>query len=256
MEKLETEKPPRDSLGDRMKKYESEFSKKLGEKEPIIIRIDGRAFHTVTKTMPRPFFEPLENVMNEVAIELCKQIQGSKFAFVQSDEISIVVHENWRDTFFHRRHNKVVSLSSAIATLEFHLRLPKLNWKIDSEKIHFDSRAFILPSCEEVVNYFIWRQQDWTRNSIQMVARSLYSTPELFNKKIPEMKEMIKEKNQNWDSLSSKRKYGRCVKRKSILIEGVEVKTRDWIVCEQTPQFVSQREFILEELREQGEPLK
>ena len=50
----------------------------------------------------------------------------------------------------------------------------------------FDSRAWNLPK-EEVVNYLIWRQQDWERNSIQLNAQFHYPHKELQGKSCREL---------------------------------------------------------------------
>lgn len=44
-----------DSLGDRMKGYESVSRNFLTRRVPAIIRLDGKAFHTFTKGMEKPF---------------------------------------------------------------------------------------------------------------------------------------------------------------------------------------------------------
>lgn len=54
----------------------------------------------------------------------------------------------------------------------------------------FDSRVFSLPK-EEVVNYFIWRQQDAIRNSIQMVGRANFSNKQLNKKSCTEIQDML-----------------------------------------------------------------
>ena len=65
----------KDSLGDRMKKfYEDRTRILLPRRTYSMIRIDGKAFHTYTKGLTRPFDERLVNDMDETAIYLCKNI--------------------------------------------------------------------------------------------------------------------------------------------------------------------------------------
>ena len=82
-----------DNLGNRIKNYEGITRQFLIPKVPTILRLDGIAFHTYTKKFKRPFDDVLINAMNETAIYLCSKIQGAKFAFVQSDEISIYLSD-------------------------------------------------------------------------------------------------------------------------------------------------------------------
>ena len=43
------------TLGDRMKEYENVSRIYLTRRIPMIIRVDGRAFHTYTKNFRKPF---------------------------------------------------------------------------------------------------------------------------------------------------------------------------------------------------------
>jgi tRNA(His) 5'-end guanylyltransferase len=78
---------------------------------------------------------------------------------------------------------------------------------------HFDARVFQIPYQEEVINYFIWRQQDATRNSISSVAQSLYSAKELHGKKTSDMQEMIFQKGINWNDFTPREKRGSIIRR-------------------------------------------
>lgn len=225
------------SLGDRMKNYESINRSFLIPKLHTVLRLDGRAFHTYTKQFTRPFDDVLINMMDETAKYLCDNIQGAKFAFVQSDEISIYLSDTDEletQMWYKGNIQKIVSVSAAIATSKFnHLMfLHKLEYiskidekslipyynRIDLEDIlkpmalaEFDSRVFQLPNEEEVVNCLLWRQQDCTRNSIQSVAQSLYSQQELDKKNTNMLQELIFQKGINWDSYSAKLKRGRFI---------------------------------------------
>jgi len=127
--------------------------------------------------------------------------------YVQSDEISILLTDFDRfntDAWFDNNLQKIVSVSAAMASVSFS------NYYNDSPKVCvFDSRAFNIPK-EEVCNYFIWRQQDWLKNSIQMLARTYFSHKQLKDKKIQDMHEMLYEKRINWADLPNKYKNGCC----------------------------------------------
>jgi tRNA(His) 5'-end guanylyltransferase len=217
----------KDPLGDRMKDfYEDRTRYKLARRTNTIIRIDGKAFHTYTKGLQRPFDQGLMEDMNKTAEYLCQNIQGAKFGYVQSDEISILITDyDDIDThaWFDANLQKMASIAASLATAEFNrLRLiRKMNTTVATagsileqfKHAMFDARVFQIPYQEEVINYFIWRQQDATRNSISSVAQSLYSAKELHGKKTSDMQEMIFQKGINWNDYSPREKRGSIIRR-------------------------------------------
>jgi tRNA(His) 5'-end guanylyltransferase len=183
----------KDSLGDRMKNnYEARSRINLYRRMPVIIRLDGKAFHTVTRGCEKPFDKKFSFAMDKAMISVMEQAQGAKLGYVQSDEISILLtdydtHET--QAWFNNQVQKICSVSASIASVEF--------TEAFGRKGYFDCRCFNIPR-EEVTNYFIWRQQDWMRNSVQMLARSHFSQKQLHNKNVPAMHEMLHEKGVNW----------------------------------------------------------
>lgn len=208
----------KDSLGDRMKSYEDSYRISLPSRMPVILRIDGKAFHTYTKSLARPVDQNLTGVMNETAQYLCKNIQGCQIAYVQSDEISLLLN-NYQalDTqpWFENNIQKMVSVSAGMASAVFTALSGKIFGGISKIAV-FDSRAFILPK-EEVNNYFLWRQQDATRNSVQMLARTLYSHKELNNKNNSQLQELCFQKGFNWNDCPTSQKRGRCIVKKELM---------------------------------------
>lgn len=271
----------KDSLGDRMKGYENISRIYLTRRCPVIIRIDGKAFHSFTRGFKRPFDEILIQSMQETAKYLCENIQGCKLAYTQSDEISLLLVDYEKITsqaWFENNLQKIVSIAASMATMKFnkvfeskvkeyidvlfHLQdldieneyLKTLNKAIDKGAM-FDARAFILPK-EEVCNYFIWRQQDATRNSIQMVAQSEFSHKELHGKNCNQLQDMLHEqKDINWNDYDPVYKRGSCIVKEDYIIsvpvggmmgEGEEEtiwRTR-WTVDEAIPIFTQEREYI------------
>ena len=80
-----------DSLGNRMKEYEGVPANVLIRKLPVIIRLDSQAFHTFTRTMDKPYDVGFSEVMWTTAVRLCEKVQGCQLAYVQSDEISLLL---------------------------------------------------------------------------------------------------------------------------------------------------------------------
>lgn len=214
----------------RMKdNYESRSRSFLTRRTPVIIRLDGRAFHTYTKGLEKPFDEGLIEDMQLTAKYLCENIQGAKCAYVQSDEISILLTDYDKldtDAWFDYNVQKMCSISASLATGYFNkLRLNRLCFAndglLDCDDIfkftiaNFDSRCFNIPK-EEVSNYFVARQRDAVRNSVQMLAQYLYSHKELEYKNQTDLQEMCFQKGHNWNDLSiGKRRGSFIVKNKS-----------------------------------------
>lgn len=193
----------KDSIGNRMKNnYESRYKIKLTRRTPVIIRLDGKAFHTLTKKCEKPFDSSLSSSMLVTAHTLLSELQGAKCAYIQSDEISILLtdFDNLNtEAWFDYNIQKIVSVSAGIASAAFTSAWGSIGI--------FDSRAFNIPK-EEVCNYFIWRQQDWKRNSIQMLSQAHYSHKQLHQKNTADMHEMLHKKGVNWADLDDKWKNG------------------------------------------------
>ena len=198
----------KDNLGDRMKNnYENRYRFKLTRRIPVIMRLDGKAFHTLTKNCEKPFDLHFNNSMWWAAFGVIEEIQGAKCVYIQSDEISILITDFDKlttDAWFDYNIQKMTSVAASIASIAFNEQFFYLE---DGYKALFDCRVFNIPK-EEVVNYFVWRQKDWVRNSVQMLARSYYSHKELHKKKQSDMHEMLYKKGVNWADLESKWKNG------------------------------------------------
>lgn len=200
-----------DELGKRMKEnYENRTRYFLPRRTYTVIRLDGKAFHTFTANLKKPYDKDLMNVMDETAKYLCEEIQGAQFAYVQSDEISLLLTDFEKittDAWFDGNIQKIASVSASLATAIFN-KVKTFNpgtWAL------FDARVFTIPDPIEVENYFVWRQKDAVRNSIAMTAQSLYSHKELNGKSQADQQEMIFQKGQNWNDMPDGFKRGRMV---------------------------------------------
>ncbi len=246
------------SLSDRMKTYEMVSDARLTRRMPVIIRIDGRTFHTFTRGCDRPFDTILMKCMAETAKALVSEIQGCQLAYTQSDEISLLLTDyETIDTqgWFDYRLEKMCSISASIATLAFNKAISDIVanykarnlvspnesdyrilkfWADKQFKAMFDSRAYNVPR-EDVCNYFIWRQQDCTRNAIQMVGQANFSHKQLQNKSCNQIQEMLwQEKNINFNDFPVYQKRGTCIYKIG----------RDLRVDYDIPIFTQDRNFI------------
>lgn len=187
------------NLGERMKKYENVSRYHLTKRTPVIIRVDGKAFHTFLKGTEKPFDQTFISIMRDSTQSLSEEMQGFKLAYVQSDEASFLLTDYDKlDTqgWFDYNLAKMISISSAKMSSMFNYlcRQPRLQTYGFGL---FDSRAFNIPK-EEVANYFLWRAKDWQRNSLSMYARSFFSHKDLMNKSSSEVHEMLYGVGKNW----------------------------------------------------------
>lgn len=276
--------------------YESAPKIHLMHRCPVAIKLDGRAFHTFTKGFQKPFDEILMKSMQETMQYLCENIQGCVFGYTQSDEITLILvdYKNLTSTaWFDYDVQKVCSIAASMATMAFNkafeknvksfdLLLAYNDYGDDTEENRklldiynkavdkgamFDCRCFNIPK-EEVANLIYWRQLDAMRNSVQAVGQANFSHKELQGKSCADIKEMLKEKGIDWDSLSLEYQRGSCcvknvitVKKEQIIFPSGKkivvptVRLRDtskleraWIIDKEIPIFKGENRKYIEDL--------
>lgn len=236
--------------------------------------IDGRAFHSFTKGLKKPYDEIFHNAMNQTMKYLCENIQGCKLGYTQSDEITLLLTDYdtlTTNAWFNNNVQKICSISASMATMAFNSffqdnvnnyvdvviamqdgdvennYLETLNQKIGMAM--FDSRCFNIP-IEEVVNCFIWRQQDATRNAIQMLGQTYFSHKELNNKSCNDIQDMLMlQKNINFNNMPTEFKRGVCCIKKIIQNPTVDIKdgacpVQRWVIDKNIPIFSQNRDYI------------
>lgn len=249
-------------LGDRMKGYEYVTRTYLPNRMPIIIRLDGRAFHTFTRNFNKPFDKPFMGVMQKVTAKLVEEIPGCVFGYTQSDEISLLLKNdqtNNTEPWFKNNISKIVSISASMATLYFNRKFDEaiveyvedfgkdstisVYMKAIEKGALFDSRVFVIPE-DEIVNYFIWRQQDATRNSIQMVGQANFSHKELQYLKTNVIQDkLFTEKDINWNDYPVPCKRGTAIYKIDKTISD-EAKSKVKI-DKNIPIFTEDRDFVI-----------
>lgn len=210
-------------LGDRMKAYEEVFRQKLPVRMPVVVRLDGKAFHTLTRGCQKPFDQALRNALIEATLMVLEEMPA-RMAYHQSDEISFLLIDYSRfDSmqWFDGIVQKIASVSASVMGAHF-----SLEW---NKPGYFDARVFAVPE-RDIVNYFIWRQRDCQRNAVSAVAQSLFSPKELHGKNSDEMKVMIGEKGPSFDSYDPIWRHG------SIVIRGLSAFA--------APNFSDDREYL------------
>lgn len=183
-------------ISDRMKGYEHASRYFLDRKVPVLIRVDGKAFHTYTKGAKRPFDQGLIMAMDNTAKELLKECQNAVMAYVQSDEISLLLLDDAQDStdaWFGNNVQKIASVAASTATVEFASTLFGTTQRaMYGRKAKFDARCWNHPK-DDVPNYFFWRMLDCRRNAINMVAMEMFSHKSLLNLGTSDRLKMIEE---------------------------------------------------------------
>ncbi|WP_063023931.1 tRNA(His) guanylyltransferase Thg1 family protein [Nocardia niwae] len=199
------------SIGERMKSYEAASDYRLTPNSCVFIRVDGRAFHTYTRDMDRPFDRSLMAAMVGAARMTAGEMQGFKLGYVQSDEATFMLTDydtHQTQGWFGYELNKLVSLSASLFTGYFNQRMPEGPYPAA-----FDSRAFVVPRAD-APNVFVWRQRDWERNSLQMLAQAHFSHRQLHGKKRADLHDMLHGIGVNWATdLNEQEKNGTFILR-------------------------------------------
>lgn len=213
----------RQSLGDRMKRYENQFFSYLLPNSYAVCRIDGKAFHSYTRDLAKPFDDGLIEDMQLTTKYLCENIQGVICGYTQSDEISLIMTDLMSqdsEFFFGGKIQKIVSVTASYATAKFNqLRMLRDSDKNSTRLAVFDSRVFSVPNVTETLNYLRWRQRDAVKNSISMVAQSFYSHKELDGKNSSDKQEMIFQKGKNWNDYPGCQKRGSTIVKRKVVLE-------------------------------------
>jgi tRNA(His) guanylyltransferase len=196
-------------LGDRMKAYEEVFRQKLPVRMPVVVRLDGKAFHTLTRGCEKPFDPKIQSAMHNATLALLEEMPA-RMAYHQSDEVSfLLIDYNKFDSmqWFDGVVEKMVSVSASVMGAHFTMEWGKPGY--------FDARAFAVPE-RDIVNYFIWRQRDCMRNAISGIAQSKFSPKQLHGKKSEELIEMLKGTDTPVDSFPLSPRYGTVITRGAI----------------------------------------
>ena len=272
-------------LANRMKEYEKRNQYYLQKRTPVAIRVDGRSFHTFTKGFKRPFDDILMKSMQETAKYMCENIQGAKFAYVQSDEITIILTDYdtlETDCWFNYRTDKLCSISASMATMAFNkffernaenyiqncatdyetdgsygkgtpeYQLCEIYQKALEKGAMFDAKCFNIPK-EEVTNLIYWRQLDAIRNSIQMVGQANFSHKELQNKSCNDIQDMLHEqKGINWNDYPTVCKRGSaCIYTEYENIDGSH--HLGWVIDKEMPILKGEKREYVDRLVYVGE---
>ena len=214
-----------DSLEDKCLYYRGLTDYRLQGNNDIIVMLDGKNFSTLIKNnFKKPFDDDFINMMNKTAKFLCNNVQGVKFAYVQSDEISLLITDYDTpdtDTPFGGRLCKLQSILAALATSEFNrwFILNKCRGAEFPEEVienmkmaQFDCKAWTVPNQNDAYAWFLYRQLDCIKNSKQQTAQTYLPHKDLLNHSADEQIEMLfNRKGINWNTFIPDYRLGRFV---------------------------------------------
>ena len=215
--------------------YEDALRLYVPRRTHVVLRIDGRGFHTFTAKLERPYCRPLADALDQAALLLCQEMIGCRFAYGQSDEYSFVLSDMEPATaplWFDGNIQKMVSVSASLFTGFF-------NKAFESDRPGaFDSRLLVIAQRIEVEKYLLWRQLDASANSLNMLASAHYSHAELLGKSTSEKHELLHAKGVNWAKMSADFKRGRAIVQAP----------KKWRVDLEVPVFARNRAYLREHI--------
>lgn len=196
----------------RMKGYELNGTQhKLIPNLPVMVRLDGKAFHSFCKRFDKPFDEGLISSMVETTKHLVDKT-NALIGYTQSDEITLILNNDYNSPMmFGGKLYKLNSVFASMATAKFNDVIRK--YKDVDNPAMFDCRVWNVPSKTEACNALLWREQDAVRNSIQMLGQSRFSHKQLHGKSCADIQDMLHEIDINWAELTPSKKRGTYVRR-------------------------------------------
>ena len=204
-----------ENLGDWCKWLEKNFSNDVMIPTlPVIIRLDGNNFHNWTKGLDKPFDKNLNELMTKVTMALVEETNAI-IGYTQSDEITLILYSDDKRSSIYNdgKKQKILSkLTGKCVSIFNDLRqiyLPEHN-----KTAYFDCRIYQTPTLNDATLQLLWRENDATKNSISMLAQSLFPHKELQGLHGGQLQDkMMLEKGVNWNDLESKYKRGTYVRR-------------------------------------------
>ncbi|MDX2267331.1 MAG: tRNA(His) guanylyltransferase Thg1 family protein [Bryobacter sp.] len=226
----------KDELGRRIKEfYEDALRVYLPRQTYFVVRVDGRAFHTFTRHLERPYSRRLAAALDAAALVLAREMIGCRFAYGQSDEYSFLGTDlgSHAPLWFDGNVQKIASVSASVFTAAFNQAFPASS--PTSSPATFDARVLCIPQASEVEKYFLWRQLDASANSLNMLASAHYSHQELLGKTEAEKHDLLHAIGLNWAKEPIDFKRGRLLRRDE---------NGAWMVDEAPPIFQREPAFL------------
>ena len=209
-----------ETFAKRMRSMQQSSDFRLPKKNYTILQLDGKAFRTWTKGLDIPFDSAFVRGMDGLAELLVAKIPNVKLAYVQSDEVNLVLadfeNEN-SEPYYANRIQKVVSTSAGLASAYMTRAFP------DKPLAVFDARFWVAPDKESVKDWFVWRQADGMKNSVRAVGYARFSSSQLMNKNTQDVRNMLTEIGDPWEA------YDEGLQRGRVVTQVLEAKTTTFV---------------------------
>lgn len=228
IEILEKISEKKETLSDRMKRFEKQFEHAITPDKAIIVRLDGHCFSKRTRGFSKPFDNRFADCMVKTATDLLT-IWHPSTAYTHSDEITLIFSPSEIKGYthpFNGRVNKLVSVMASDCSILFRKNLKEINKSgkykalIGKEMINrhwsFDGRAmaFEKDQLHEVANNLIFRQRDCKRNMISGMAREKFGEKAIYGKNTGELMNLLGIESECEQGILSRELYGTFIKRK------------------------------------------
>ena len=207
-----------------MKEYEIYSNLKVPVNSKIIIRLDGRSFHTLANDLNliKPYDENFYKVISEVCMDLFKEF-SPLFIYTFSDEISLLLDKVPFDGRIEKLNSVIPSFASSSFVIHDNAEFKK--------PPAFDSRVIPIAD-EDIVKYFKWRQDESWRNCVNSHGifhlKNKYSNAEANDKingmKLNEIHELLFQDGINLNDIETYKKRGIAIYRKQKKITGFNKK--------------------------------
>ena len=218
-------------LDTHMRKFEQSMDQYILPDTYVVVRLDGRSFSKFTsERFEKPFDIKFRNMMIDVVKHLMTK-SGFKiiYGYTESDEISLLFHPE--DNTFDHKVRKINTTLAGEASAVFSIKI--------NEIVSFDCRVIPLPNIDRVLDYFVWRQKDSYRNSLNgycywtLIDHGLSrraATKELDNKNNSYKHNLLYKFNINYSNVDSWEKYGIGFYFKNVEKEGFNPKTNETVM--------------------------
>lgn len=217
------------SLKEKSKFFQNRQNYEINTDGYILAHIDGRSFSKMVKNrFNKPFDDSFIEMMNQTAEYLCENVQACHLAYVQSDEITLLLKKSNPDgyVFFGGRLCKMQSIIASLATAKFNqlmtiYNITKNNFftkedtadAINNMPLYqFDCKVWDVPTANDAIVWFLFRNIDCIRNSKQQAAQTYLSHKELMGLHTDDQIELLLDKTGvDWNCYKNGEKYGRLI---------------------------------------------
>ena len=207
-----------------MKEYEVYSSLKVPKNSKIIMRLDGRSFHSLARDLEltKPYDENFYWVMSQVCRDLFEEF-SPLFVYTFSDEISLLFDKLPFDGRIEKLNSVIASFTASSFVMHYNREFKK--------PPAFDSRVIPVTD-EDIVKYFRWRQDESWTNCVNShgisYLKSKYpnnvANDKINGMNLSDIHELLFENGINLNDIETYKKRGIGVYRKNKKVEGFNKK--------------------------------